>query len=319
MKIALIVPVSPIERTGNYRTAMQWKELLSEAGHEVVVAKNWPTDETLDAETGIFLHGDKTRDSLLRYATESPDRGRVVALTGTDIYPEPNERVLESIRLADRLVVLQEKAAWQVPSSERDKVRVIFQSAEPTELPADFPPSDFFDICVIGHLRDVKDPLRATEAARLLPPDSRIRIRQAGGIIDWKYLDLVESEDRENPRYEWLGELDREEVGQLLRSSRLMVISSFSEGGARVVGEAVVNRCPIIASRIDGITGLIGDSYPGFFTAGDTKELSRMLHQAETEPAFLEELRDHLSQIEDRFQRTRERDSWSSLVAELGS
>ena len=316
MKIALIVPVSPIERTGNFRTADQWKALLREIGHEVVVDKHWPTEETVDADLGIFLHGNKTHDSLRRFATRHPERRKIVALTGTDIYPRPDDSVLDSIRLADRLVILQEKAIQKVPDSERDRARVIFQSATPASTPVS-PSKDHFDLCVIGPLRDVKDPLRTTEAVRLLPPESRVRIRQAGGVIDWKYLDLVETEDRDNPRYEWMGELDGEAVGRLLTSSHLMVISSFSEGGARVVGEAIVNGCPVLSSRIDGITGLIGDDYPGFFDAGDTEALAGLIRRAETDPEYLESLRGYLAAIADRFHRHHEREAWRDLIDEL--
>ena len=35
-----------------------------------------------------------------------------------------------------------------------------------------------------------------------------------------------------------------------------MVLSSLAEGGPGVVGEAVVDGTPILASRIDGVTGL---------------------------------------------------------------
>lgn len=316
MKIALIVPVSPIERTGNYRTAVQWKELLSELGHEVVVARTWPTEEGLEAELGVFLHGRKTRDSLLRFRAALPERGTVLALTGTDIYPETDDEVLDSIRQADRLVVLQEKAVLRVPNDHRGKVRIIFQSAIPASEPPS-PPDGFFDVCVIGHLREVKDPLRAAQASRLLPTSSRIRVRQAGGIIDWKYVDLVEAEDRDNPRFEWLGELDGEEVARLLASSRLMVISSFSEGGARVVGESVINGTPILATRIDGITGLLGDDYPGYFDAGDTEGLAVLLSRAETDPEFLAGLKDYLGKTTDRFRRERELAAWKALIGEF--
>jgi len=35
-------------------------------------------------------------------------------------------------------------------------------------------------VSVIGHLRDVKDPLRAAEASHLLPASSRVCIEQVG-------------------------------------------------------------------------------------------------------------------------------------------
>src|SRR3546814_3787136 len=49
------------------------------------------------------------------------------------------------------------------------------------------PSSRRFQVCVAGHLRDEKDPLRAAFAARLAPPESRLRVVQLGKAhtADW--------------------------------------------------------------------------------------------------------------------------------------
>ena len=75
-------------------------------------------------------------------------------------------------------------------------------------------------------------------------------------------------------------------MADLIASSRLMVMSSLFEGGARVVGEAMVHGTPVISSRIDGVVGLLGDDYPGYFLPGDTAELAALLNRFETDPGF---------------------------------
>ncbi len=96
-----------------------------------------------------------------------------------------------------------------------------------------------------------------------------------------------------------------------------MVISSRMEGGANVVGEAVVAGVPILASRIPGNVGLLGRSYPGYFELGQTRELTRLLLRAETEPDFLARLRNHIRRRQPLFAPAREKRAWRSLLREL--
>lgn len=313
IRISLVIPESPVKRTGNRCTALQWADILTSLGHEVVVGEN-----TFESDAGflIALHGSRSHEAIGRFREARPKGKLVLALTGSDIYPEPGEKVRDSIALADRLVVLQRKAIDQIPEPYREKARVIVQSAG--RLGENRPAGESaFDICVVGHLREVKDPLRAADASRLLPDDSIIRIRHAGGILEPKYRERVEREMRENPRYEWLGELDEKAVADLVASSRLMVMSSRFEGGARVVGEAMVHGTPVISSRIDGVVGLLGEDYPGYFSPGDTGALSQFLWRAETDRVFLTALEQQAEKLAPRFHPDRERAAWRGLIDEL--
>ncbi len=82
--------------------------------------------------------------------------------------------------MATRIVVLQPKAIEELRPSWRKKTRVIYQSVEDKQAPtgarsssaktkttkAEAQTNGNFDVCVIGHLRDVKDPFRTAMAAR---------------------------------------------------------------------------------------------------------------------------------------------------------
>ena len=63
--------------------------------------------------------------------------------------------------LADRIIALQPAARDKVPAALQDKLRVIVQSAE---APASNRAPDTFDVCVVGGLRPVKDPMRTAAA-----------------------------------------------------------------------------------------------------------------------------------------------------------
>jgi len=56
---------------------------------------------------------------------------------------------------------------------------------------------------VIGNLRDVKNPLRAAEAARLLSPESRNRIEQVGRAYARQWDARARAEMDANGRYRW--------------------------------------------------------------------------------------------------------------------
>lgn len=313
MKIKLVTPRSSVKRTGNRCTSWQWREILESLGHEVFVEENGEGGAGCDLL--IALHASRSCEAVCQFRETNPGGRLIVALTGTDIYPEPGPRALKSIELADRIVVLQPKAIAQIPSADAPKARVVFQSAKVIGEP-DFD-DEHIDVCVVGHLRDVKDPLRAAAASRQLPADSRIRILQAGGIHEAKYRDLVELEIRENPRFEWLGELGGKEVADLIASSRVLVVSSRFEGGARVVGEAIVHGTPVLASRIDGVVGLLGSQYPGYFEAGDTAELRQLLIRFETDSGFSSELKRITKELAPRFDPEIERAAWKQLIDEL--
>lgn len=266
----------------------------------------------------IALHAWRSSDSVRRFRADHPERPLIVVLTGTDIYeyidrdPAPT---LSSLAAADRLVVLQHLARRRVPARFRAKVRVIHQSAPP--LRSTVPAPRGFDVAVIGHLREVKDPLRAAQAARRLPAASRIRIVHLGAAETPQWAAMAEAEMSANPRYLWRGDRSRAEVRRLLVRAQALVLSSLREGGANVISEAVAAGLPVLASRIDGSVGLLGSGYPGYFPVRDTAALARLLHRIETRPDFLRRLRRALARRAHLFRRTREKAVWKKLIAEI--
>ena len=124
---------------------------------------------------------------------------------------------------------------------------------------------------------------------------------------------------QENARYTWLGELGASQVFDLLARCQLMVISSFSEGGARVIGESIVRGTPVIGSEVDGVLGLLDDDYPGTFPAGDTQALADLLQQCETDESFLKDLQRRTKLLAAKFDPQVERDAWRALIHDCQS
>lgn len=280
-------------------------------GHEVAVSEG---GDGFEGDLLVVLHGVKCRPALVAYREAKPNGKVVLCLTGTDLYGEHGADLLASMADADRLVVLQKLALERVPEEFREKTRVIVQGARRM---FSWSGGKRCQVCVVGHLREVKDPLRAAKAARLLPADSKIEVVQVGAILDWEFGELVEREMKDNPRYRWVGELSGEESRKVIAQSRVLVISSVMEGGARVVGEAVVEGTPVLSSRIDGVVGLLGEGYPGYFDVGDTEGLAKLLERVEKDEGFVEELRAGALAAAGQFEMAREREAWKELLEEL--
>ena len=300
---------------GNRRTAERWAEMLARLGHDSEIVQDYREEE---CDLMIGLHARRSAESIVRFQSARPDAPLLVALTGTDLYDdlEHSPAARGSVELATRLIALHRRAGQDLDEELRPRLRVILQSAEPAiEVPP--PATDAFEICVLGHLRPVKDPFRAAEAARLLPADSRVRVLHVGTALDSQMEERARREQAENPRYRWLGPLPRDEARRVLARSRLLVLSSLMEGGANVVGEAAVQGVPVVASRIAGSVGLLGTDYPGYFPTGDTAALADLMRRCESDPSFHDELRARCRSQASDFSPEAEQEAWRSLLAEL--
>jgi glycosyltransferase involved in cell wall biosynthesis len=213
-------------------------------------------------------------------------------------------------------VGLHGRIADTVPPEHQAKVRVIYQSALP--IPWRAPARRFFRVCVAGHLREEKDPLRPAYAVRVLPPASRLRVDQYGMAHTPEWAAAAAAEMAANPRYRWHGEVAQGRLRRVYASARLLVLPSRMEGGANVISEAVVAGLPVIASRIAGSIGLLGEDYPGFYPVEDTQALRALLLRAESDPVFYDRLAAGCAVRRDLFTPERERAGWEALLRELG-
>jgi putative glycosyltransferase (TIGR04348 family) len=327
MKILIITPASPRSRYGNRVTALRWARILKEIGHHVTVSQVY---EDGDYDLLVALHARRSYPSINRWRHLHPDKPLIVALSGTDLYRDLKQSKVarESLELATRIITLQPKAFDDLSPRLHAKTRVIYQSAQSVRagrplLPihnrrsGDLAGVRNFTVCVIGHLRPVKDPFRAALAARLLPPSSRIRVLHVGGAMSDAMAARALGEMEKNHRYLWLGEQPRWRTRRILARSHLCVLSSRMEGGANALSESIMASVPVVASRIPGTVGILGEDYPGYFNVGDTRELRRLLMRGEAEPDFLSLLRSKGDELAELFEPEREQKAWKDLLGEL--
>ncbi len=317
MKITIITPAKPKSLSGNRATAQRWAYFLQQLGHKVSIAVKW---DATPCELMIALHAWRSADDIARFKQQYPHLPLIVAMTGTDLYrfvhshPEPT---LASIKVADQLVVLHDLAYLALPKAAHHKINIIYQSAPP--LPFAINRSKrTFDICVVGHLREEKDALRTAYAVRDLPGPSRIRVRHYGKAHDDEWAKMAHDEMQTNPRYHWFGEVKHWQIRKAYARCHLMVLSSIMEGGANVISEATVAGLPVIASKIVGSVGLLGEDFPGYYPVKDTGALRELLIKAENDPGFVRSLKHHGDQRAKLFLPAAECQQWKTLLDKMG-
>jgi len=312
--IRIAVPPGAAARSGNRVSASRWARVLKDLGYRARVQEGWAGEP---ADCLLALHARRNALAVRAFRRAYPERPLVVVLTGTDLYRDlrTHASARRSLDLADRLVVLQSEGVEALPPSVRDRAHVIYQSARPLQA-APTPRRRSFDVACVGHLRAVKDPMRTAMASRALPPTSRIRVIHAGAAVTPALEARAKQETERNPRYSWVGNLTLGNARRLIARSRVLVVSSRMEGGANVIVEAVVDRTPVLASRVSGNIGMLGHGYPGYFELGNTAALTELLQRCEFNPSFLQTLQARCEARRHHFMESSER---SGLVKLMGS
>lgn len=316
MHIILITPAPPGSKAGNRATAERWKQLLEQSEHRVDVVTEYHGES---CDLFIALHAWRSAEAVCQFRGTWPATPLIVVLTGTDIYQHQHlypDQTYASMDEADALIGLHDRVARDIPERYHDKLLTLRQSADkPSVRGCSRLEPGQFNVCVIGHLREEKDSLRAAWASRHLPESSQVIVSCAGKPHNDEWREKALTESRENPRFRWLGELDKDRISNLMAVSNLMVISSVMEGGANVVSEACRAGLPILASDISGNRGLLGKDYPGYFPAKDDFALADMLLRAESDGDFLAELKGRVTALAETFTPEVERQSLEQALA----
>ncbi len=315
MKICLVTPAPTYSRKGNRVTALRWARILRGLGHRVIIIEQYRGER---CDLMVALHARRSHASIVRFRREHPQLPLILALTGTDLYGDihTDASAQESLEIADRFILLQPAGIEELSEHLRDKAWVIYQSV--TAPPGKFSPKkNVFELCVLGHLRSVKDPFQTAMAVRHLPPSSRIQVVHVGGALTDDMKIEADAEESTNPRYRWLGELPRWRALRVLARSRALVLTSQMEGGANAVSEAIACAVPVVSSRISGSIGLLGADYPGYFPVGDTQALTDLLMRLETDAAFYEALKTWCEGLKPIVDPDGERQRWRDLLQKL--
>jgi len=295
--LILVTPYLASANNGNWRTAARWARLLSPRYRVILQAADAPvTGGARDGAVAmVALHARRSRAAIAAWARAHPDRALVVALTGTDLYgdvPAGDAGTLASIAEADRLVVLQEDAALQLPATLRAKASVVMQSAR-TLVPWTRKATTRLNTILVAHLRDVKDPRTALAAWRALPAHVPATLSIVGAALDKAIVRDVRRAAAADARVRWLGAKPHAWTRQAIRRAHVLLVTSRQEGGANVVVEALTCGTPVLATRISGNVGMLGARYPGYFDVGDARGLAALIVRATHERAWLASLTRH--------------------------
>lgn len=308
-----MTPALATANNGNWQTARRWAHWLRQA-YRVRVTEHWDAgDEALM----IALHARRSASSVAAWAAASPRRPLLLVLTGTDLYRDLaiDAAAQASVHRADRLVVLNEFGARQLPEPLRGRTRVILQSCA-ARRPLD-KTGRHLRALMVGHLREEKDPRTYLQAAQLLAHRDDIFLDHIGASLDPALGEAAANTAALCPRYRWLGGRPHAEVRRRIQAAHVLVHPSRLEGGAHVVIEAVRSGTPVLASAIEGNLGLLGADYPAVFPPGDAPALAGWLERLRDDADMLRALRRRLAALAPRFAPEAEAAALLGLVAEM--
>ena len=311
--IVIISPALANANNGNWQTAWRWSRFLRK-DYRITLAKQW---DGSPCDALIALHARRSAPSIAAFFTAYPSLPLIVVLTGTDLYKDisTNLDAQRSLQLASHLVVLQAAGLKQLDKNLRDKTQVIYQSAralKPVNIHT-LQAHRFFDVTMIGHMRDEKDPATFMRAAELLK-SPKIRMIHIGSVLEPELGNLARKTQQNYPHYHTLGNLSHTATRQRLKRSHLMVLTSKMEGGANVIIEAITSGVPTVASDISGNRGMLGEKYAGYFPVGDSIKLAQLIERAATNTEFYRRLQTQCAARAPLFSPERERAALLKLI-----
>ena len=275
--ICIISPALAAANNGNWQTAKRWQQMLFKDYH-VEIMLQWDGSQGSKAyDAMLALHARRSADSIAQWAAKFPDKLIVLALTGTDLYRDiaVDPLAQQSLKLAHRLVVLQDMGPKSLPAEFQSKCQVIFQSTPRRQsVPKT---TQKLRALMVGHLRAEKSPETYFAAARSLAHRSDIVLDHIGAPLDAELGKQARQLALEVPTYRYLGEQTHEQTRARIARAHVLIHPSRMEGGAHVVMEAVMSGTPVLASRIDGNVGMLGADYAGYFDCGDADQLANAL------------------------------------------
>jgi putative glycosyltransferase (TIGR04348 family) len=284
--ICIISPALAAANNGNWQTAKRWQQMLSNDYH-VEIMLQWD-GRPFDAM--LALHARRSADSIAQWSAKFPAKLIALALTGTDLYRDiaVDPLAQQSLKLAHRLVVLQDMGPKSLPAEFQSKCQVIFQSTPRRQRVQKT--TQKLRALMVGHLRSEKSPETYFAAARALAHRHDIVLDHIGAPLDAELGELARQLAAEVLTYRYLGEQTHEQTRTQIARAHVLVHPSRMEGGAHVVMEAVMSGTPVLASRIEGNVGMLGTGYDGYFPTGDAHALANMLLRCKNEPQFLDHL-----------------------------
>lgn len=317
MKI-LICSGFPLDwQKGNSVTAKRLEKLFLNHGLD---AKAVHTKRAERADALIALNGIETAELILKFTEDFPESAIHVILTGTDMHvgiheqPQLAERVFAA---ASSLVVAHPECIHEIPEKWQSKIKVVYPSVEiPSGLQAK--QFDRITFSCLGHLRPVKNSHQMWRAMQLVSaPDFQAFL--LGAALESKDGALAEQHRDSDARFDWRADLTRPAALEFLMGSVATLNTSYLEGGANSVAEAIVLGIPVLASDIDGNRGLLGSDYAGLYPVKSDEALASLMKKIISCEDFRETLKTQLKERAGLFTADKELVGWVNILEEFGS
>ncbi len=307
---------------GNSVSADRLEDILLDQGLSVTQEEvDYQGDEAL---CFIALNARRSADAVASFKATHPGMPVIVILTGTDInhaeMEDPDSPTRRTMDAVDALVVLHDAELEAVPEYLRDKCHVIYPSVR---LPPQcYHKSDESDqsrrlnVIMAGNLRSEKNPQLAVDACGFLQEHANILISAYGDASGQMAQDMLGASS-ELMNFDWHGKIDHAALLQKMEHAYLLLNTSTQEGGANAICEAITMGLPVIASKIRGNIGMLGEDYLGFFPSGDARALVELLQHSANDKAFYNTLKSQLADRAPLFTYAAESKAWHALVSEL--
>ena len=163
------------------------------------------------------------------------------------------------------------------------------------------PPQRACDVVFSGRLVANKGVIELLEAVAKLP-DVTLAIGGDGPLR--KQLEEQAQRLDIRHRVEFRGWLEtQQDVFDLLRSGKIFVMNSKSEGGPRIAVEAMACGLPVIATKVGVMPEVIIDGQNGVFTTGESDDLAQQMQRLLQDAELRERLGAEARKVLDRFER----------------
>ena len=314
MEIAVFSPYSLTSPKGNTITAERLVSLLVNLGCSAVAVDDSVAVGTPDVL--IALHATRSLCVSREYKSQRRDGQLWVYLTGTDVYvaDQSSADLVEALSMADVIMVSQSAIVQSLAAEFRDKCAVIPASVSLPELPQVFDSnhSDSTKFGFVGHLREVKNPFLMNRAMQFCSGD--LTAVTMGATLEPVFKEQVEEWQQRDPRFRYLGNVPHAEALARLSQLDYSINSSFSEGGANAVAESIVLGTPVLASRIEGNLGLLGEEYIGYFECDNARSLADLMARVMQDPSFARKLQQQTEVLAECFLPRREQEALAELL-----
>lgn len=201
-------------------------------------------------------------------------------------------------------------ASWGAPAEKIEVVPSLYLDAE--KLRPDPSIEKKFDVVFCGRLvankglMEVLAAMQALPGVRLLvigegPEGARARTYVASKKLGERVMFAG-----------WLG--SQEEVIRAMQSAMILVMSSKSEGGPRVVFEAMACGMPVVATAVGAVPDVIEDGVNGVLTTGTAEDLVEKIRGLLADEGLRGRIGVEARKVAERFERKRLIEEYARFV-----